>query len=509
MALVRSKSVSLGIVCALVLSGCGLLPSISLEPQFQAAALVGADTWSFTDVTMRPSLLQAFRTSEVLDHFAGPASAAGIDVRRLPTPSGRIVDVEKDVLPRLDGEVVVAASGPIRAPQYTVLVHTNDIEGTLRLFAREPQPRFTKDARGVTHYESSEVGAFVAGYKNWIVYATTAALRDQTLDRIDGKGGPSLASDARYRSAIERLSGDRLGFGYANVAHILEQSSFGAPDFFTDTLETSGRLAYSFGFEDGPAAGVHVLGLRIEYMPDTPRGGQSTGAGDALAAMDRLPKATMVAFAGPSFNIYSESLDALSDLTDNKESVAGLRFILAHFAGPHAFGVAAPTTIQPAGLDELAEEDDYANLVSRFLGGVFVIAKVAPDVDSAELADSFTSLADLVAKNEAGDSTWQAEVTFDDDWLAFNAVPAPASLEALPEDLLASDRLYQWTRQGFRQNGANLYVSLDAIQSIIATQLPLSDELATVSLFRAIGLSSEVEDQGDVHAHLTVLIARP
>jgi len=186
-----------------------------------------------------------------------------------------------------------------------------------------------------------------------------------------------------------------------------------------------------------------------------------------------------------------------------------LRFILAHFAGPHAFGVAAPTTIQPAGLDELAEEDDYANLVSRFLGGVFVIAKVAPDVDSAELADSFTSLADLVAKNEAGDSTWQAEVTFDDDWLAFNAVPAPASLEALPEDLLASDRLYQWTRQGFRQNGANLYVSLDAIQSIIATQLPLSDELATVSLFRAIGLSSEVEDQGDVHAHLTVLIARP
>lgn len=500
---VRSKSLSLGIVCALVLSGCGLLPSISLEPRFQADALVDADTWSFTDVTLRPSLTQAFRTSEVLDRFAGPASDAGFDLRRVPTPSGRFIDLEKDVLPRLDGEVAVAASGPINAPLYLVLVHTNDIEGTLRLFAREAQPRFTKDARGVTHYASSEADTFVAGYKNWIVYASTAELRDQTLDRIDGKGGPSLASDAEYRSAVERLSGDRLGYGYANLAPILQQSRFGAPAFFDEPLENSGRVAYSFGFDDGPAAGVHVLGMAIEYVPDTPRPGQSTGAGDALAAMDRLPKATMVAFAGPSFNIYAQSFDALGELTD-KESLAGLQFILAHFAGPHAFGVAAPTTIERIGFDE---EDDFSNVIGRLIGGVFVIARVAPDVDTAELADNFTSLADLVTQNEPDVGTWQGEVTFDEDWLAFNAVPAPALLEELPEDLLASDRLYQWTRRGFRQNGANLYVSLDAIQSIIAAQLPPSDELAAASLFRAIGLTSQVEDQGDVHAHLTILIA--
>jgi hypothetical protein len=113
----------------------------------------------------------------------------------------------------------------------------------------------------------------------------------------------------------------------------------------------------------------------------------------------------------------------------------------------------------------------------------------------------------VVTEDEPTDTTWQAEVAFDQDWLAFNAVPAPALLEDLPEDLLASDKLYQWTRKSFRQNGANLYVSLDAIMSIVASQAPLGDELAALGLFRSIGMSSEVEDGGDVHAHLTILIA--
>jgi hypothetical protein len=181
-----------------------------------------------------------------------------------------------------------------------------------------------------------------------------------------------------------------------------------------------------------------------------------------------------------------------------------VRFILAHFAGPHAFGVSAPTTLAPMSFDE---DDDISNLIGNFLGGVFVIAKVAPDVDTAELADSFTSLLGVVTDDEPTDTTWQAEVAFDQDWLAFNAVPAPALLEDLPEDLLASDKLYQWTRKSFRQNGANLYVSLDAIMSIVASQAPLGDELAALGLFRSIGMSSEVEEGGDVHAHLTVLIA--
>src|SRR5437868_1441176 len=122
----RSLLLRFGIVCALLLSGCSLLPSV-LDPKFQADTLVAADTWSFTDVTLRPSVQQALQTRDVMDVFSGAAADAGADLHQLPTPSGRIVDFEKDVLPHLDGEVIVAASGAIDNPLVTVLVHTNDV----------------------------------------------------------------------------------------------------------------------------------------------------------------------------------------------------------------------------------------------------------------------------------------------------------------------------------------------------------------------------------------------
>src|SRR5688572_4967794 len=87
------------VLCALLLSGCSMLPAALGEPKFQGDALVGADTWAFTNLTLRPSLQQALRTRDIMDLFAGPLDEAGADLQRLPTPSGRVVDFEKDVLP--------------------------------------------------------------------------------------------------------------------------------------------------------------------------------------------------------------------------------------------------------------------------------------------------------------------------------------------------------------------------------------------------------------------------
>ena len=53
--------------------------------------------------------------------------------------------------------------------------------------------------------ESSSGPTLIAGYKNWVIYTDSGNLRDQTLDRLDGKGGPSLATDARYHSVVDRL----------------------------------------------------------------------------------------------------------------------------------------------------------------------------------------------------------------------------------------------------------------------------------------------------------------
>src|ERR1700716_2044818 len=106
---------------ALLLGGCTLPPSVPRGPTFHADALVGADTWSFTDLTLRPSLQQALYLRDVMDLLNGSATAAGTDLHQLPTPSGRVVDFEQDVLPHLDGEVAVAVSGPADEPHYLVL----------------------------------------------------------------------------------------------------------------------------------------------------------------------------------------------------------------------------------------------------------------------------------------------------------------------------------------------------------------------------------------------------
>src|SRR5215813_5980480 len=119
----------LGLICALLLSGCSLLPSVSGEPTFQADALVGADAWFFNDITLRPSIQQALRAKDVMDLLDTPAADVGVDLHELPTPSGRIVDFEQDLLPHLDGEVGVALSGSEDDPQTVVVAHTNDIDG--------------------------------------------------------------------------------------------------------------------------------------------------------------------------------------------------------------------------------------------------------------------------------------------------------------------------------------------------------------------------------------------
>jgi len=491
----RSLVIRVSLVCALLLSACSPLPSVLGQPKFQADALVGADTWSFTDITLRPSLEQALRTREVLDLFDGPAADAGFDVHHLPTPSGREVDFEKDVLPHLDGEFVVAVSGPVDDPDLLFLVHTNDVEGTLGLLADEAQPRLSKDGRGVMRFASDSGPAQLAAYKDWIIYTESDALREQTLDRIDGKGSPGLASDAKYQATVDRLKGDRLGFGYLNVAPVVDRALAEEPQL-ASTVHSRGRLAYSFGFEPGPASSVYVLGLRLEYIPDPALNIPVPGNGDTLQAMDRLPKASMLAFAGPDIGIYSESISALNSDPDVD---ASLHALLEQFAGPYAFGVTKPAR-QLRGISD----ESFDDVLGSVIGGLFFLGQVAPDADPGETSDIVTELVDSVFSDE--DLAWEHEVVIDNNWLAINAVPPPLALNDVPEDLLASDKLYQWVRAGFIPNGSNMYVNLDAIETSLLGGVLSADELSALRVFQAIGVSAQTEPRGDTHAHMTVLI---
>jgi hypothetical protein len=487
----------LGIVAALLLSGCSALPSIAGAPGFQADTLVGADTWSFTDISLRPSLQQAVRMKDVMDLLSGPTADAGADLHHLPTPSGRIVDVEQDVLPHLDGEVSVALSGSVDDPDFIVLAHTNDVDGIVRLLAEEPQPTLTRDARGVTRYEPSSGEVFIGGYKNWIIYTLRRDLREQTLDRIDGKGSPNLASEPRYRSVVDRLNGDRLGFGYVDMTPLFDGAALEDVDL-PDEFQSRGRLAYSLGFDQSPAAGVNVLGLRLEYIPDAPVTTPVPRSGDALQAMDRLPKASMLAFAGPDLSVSPSSL---ASLNDDAELNADVQSLLGTFAGPWAASVTRPVA-RPRGF----EANPFSDSLNDLIGGFFVVARIAPDADVDQISGAVDSAFDA-AQSDEDEAGWQHQVVADNDWLAINAVPPTTSLADVPQDLLASDEVYQWVRRGFSQSGTNVYINLEAIERAFGGELLSSDDLAVLARFRAIGISTLTEPRGDAHANMTVLIS--
>ena len=58
----------------------------------------------------------------------------------------------------------------------------------------------------------------------------------------------------------------------------------------------------------------------------------------------------------------------------------------------------------------------------------------------------------------------------------------------LPEDLLASDRIYQWVRPGFGQTGNNFYLNLDAVLTAYEQMLPSTDALDMISPIRGVGI---------------------
>jgi hypothetical protein len=428
------RLVPMGAVFALLSGGCSLLPSVLGTPTFQAATLAPADAWSFTDVTLRPSVQQALFARDVFNFYADQAS-----LNELPTPSGGTVNFEKDVLPLLDGEVAVALSGTPEDMQGVLLIHTTNVEAVLRLMADETAPKFTRDARGATRYANGRSEA--AGYKNWVVFANDDVMLAQTLDRIDGKGGPNLASQSRYQTVVARLSGDHLGFGYLDVTPLLQSPTF--RDLQTDvTISAKGRLAYSLAFAAAPGGGMRALDLRTEYISETLPPPTAADHGDALYVMDRLPVGNAIALSGPSMGQVAESLDTVS-----ADAVPHDLLTLVHaFSGPYAFGV---SPVPSAGLD-----------LPSFLGSLFFLGQLTPAADAEAVHDLIAAILDENA-DESG--AWHHEVVTDGDWTAVNIVPASLELSQVDQQVLASDRLYQAIRPALAQDGSNAYINVGAL----------------------------------------------
>ena len=483
----------LGAVVALLLSGCRALPGVPGAPVFQADALMAADTWSFTSLTLRPSLQQALYTKDVLDAFASVTQSGAGDLHHLATPSGGTVDFERDVLPHLDGEVAIGLSGSASAQaHYTLLVHTNDARALLGLLV-DDNPSLSTDARGVIRYAPRDKKWLAAGYKGWLIYTDSPGSLDQTLDRIDAKGGPSLATEPRYRSMLGRLPADRLGFGYLDVAPLLGAGQASRETRVADALQARGRMAYSLAFEAGPEEAVRALSVRGEFAPDEPAAPGTGPNGDALLAMDRLPRGSMAAFSSSGI---SQPVDALAGTMSEGEGIPPeLREALQSFAGPFAVGVMPPLT--GPGQDARA----------TMTGGLFFVGQLLPSADAAGVQDLAAALAESIARSEGAGDTWQNEALVDDGWVSVNAVPASVGLDHIEQRLLAEDRQYQWVRPGFVRDGTNFYFNVGALLSSLDENDPSGQVSAALGPIRTIGGSWVTDAGGDGHGQIQVMIA--
>jgi hypothetical protein len=475
---------AVGLLAAVVLSGCGLQP-VTGARSFEAANLAPPDAWGFIDLTMRPSVAQALYARDVLDLYNGVAAEGSADLHHVPTPSGRTVDLETDLLPRLDGEVAFFVHGPSFDPHASFVAHTNDLDATLRLILDESPSAFTKDARGAVRYEASRGQLLAAGYKGWVVVSDDRATLEQVLDRIDGKLGPTLASQARYQSVVDRLTGDRVGYGYLDLAQLVDRGS-GSQARIAESVGARGRVAFSVAFGPGSEPGVRALDMRAEYAPDVPQPVATAASGDALSAMDRLPAGTALALAGPSIGQWLESVASLNE----DEVPSEIERFLEAFAGPYAVGV----TPAPG---------DLARSESDLLGGVFFIGQLADKIDPDALRDQGGEILD----NADADATWQAQAVADDGWLALNVVPASVGPENVPQEMLASDRHYHWLRPAFDAAATNVYLDLTPVWSMARQSGQAADALSALEPVRVVGASSRSDAGGDTHTRMVVMLA--
>jgi hypothetical protein len=141
------------------------------------------------------------------------------------------------------------------------------------------------------------------------------------------------------------------------------------------------------------------------------------------------------------------------------------------------------------------------------IAGAFFLAQLVPDADVDMLQQVGTAIAEGIAAKTDESGGWQSEVVIDQSWLALNAVAAPAQLDQLPQDLLASDRMYQWVRHGFANAGTNIYLNIDALTATFAQQLGPTEGLAAVNPVRVLGISTQTDGQGEGRAHIQVLLS--
>ncbi len=509
-------------------SGCSFIPAYTAPTDLRAATLLPADTWFFSEVTLRPSLTQLGAATRLANAFT---SQPGWDayVQQLSGTAGvGSENLLTDALTLLDGEVAVGIFGALptgsgATPSFTVLAHASNPDRLVQMLA-EPGLSATpptKDARGANVYTFPGPGN-VATFQNWLVIASSQTILDDTLGRISGgTSTTSLNDQPRFKALLNRLPSDRLGLQYLDTGALLRSvrsEISGAQRLSPQEQALLGDVESQVA--TSLAASWDGLDFRIESTTRLPpelagQANLSAQLADADAAFAHLPADTLVALGtglpmiGPQLDdAIAIGLQQAAQQLDAPE-LAQLDIHPSQWlVGPVALGGNAGTLSEPGGAPD-----------------VFLVAQVG-DADAAR-ADLNSVTALLPPKTAtplsiAGSTFVQVPLSegqslaygVADNWLYAGNGDLQKVVESSATGGLTANPRYAALHAALGQDSVNLFVDIAGARDLAESMLDPREQATYESMARPLlmplsyfGGGARSDANGDGHAHFILGIA--
>ena len=362
----RRLALPLAIPLAALLAGCG---SGASGGDSDPAAVAPRGVPFYLEVTLRPegdTRDDALAAAGTVLHTDDPAGRIRSLIQESIASGHTKADFAKDVEPWLGSRAGMWVTMPARSgadPGLGVAVAVTDAgqaRAKIDELAKRNGEKLAPRSSGSHDYEVSSDGTAIAVDDDWAILGTEGEVK-RGLATLDGDG---LASEDRYRMAVDPLPSDRLAHYFLDLKSLMDAALRADP-------ETSGQLGIFQGVFTSAFAG-------------SPQAGAFTADGDRLAL-----ETVMRGDSGPAAKLYSLSGLAASPLLAELPADAwgalavpkvgeSLRTVYRQLAGAFGGAAAGEQLRRDYGID--LEQDVFSWIGDA---GGFVRGARVDDVDGA------------------------------------------------------------------------------------------------------------------------------
>jgi hypothetical protein len=471
-----------------VLAASGCVAAGAQNPaNFRAADVAPPDAWLFAVTTTRPSPTQLLGVRAIQNAFTSqPGWDAAVNTLSQNASggagaAGQRVDLQRDVLPLLSGEVAFAYYGaPGSDPKALTLVESSNAERLARLGAPANATSRTYRDTTIVEYSTGQSRTVAAAYKGWAIFGQEAAAVERTIDRL-GSGTGGLGQQARFRAAAERLPRDKIGLWYVDPAPLLRDSLATAQNIESLPPEVVASLQTEI-----PSTAISVsattegLDLRLEASGAQPAQEVVMGGdGDALAGFGHLPASTLLAVSGAvppeAFAVLNAVTTSALEAADSPVPAPDIHpedWLTGELAVGISSGSLRPGFLRPGGMPSFYLVAGVANPAAarRDLAAIerlFPPKSVVPVDVAGALLRQVATQPDLTLTYGVAD-----------DWLYATNGDAEALVAAAAVGGLEDNPRYAALRTALGGDQVNTFVDLEGVREVVTGLLGPSERAA-------------------------------